>query len=184
MPLPTTARTFAVLALAFLGAGLLRADGTTPAAFSFAVPSGWQSVSTQDAPLVRIGQWTLPDGAEAVVYRFGAGQPDDPQVSLNRWASTFTASQGTPAPADISLRRIGPLSVSQVELYGTYLPPDSPAPGFPPVPLAGWGLVGAVIDLPGGPLYARLTGPAAAVRRQLASFSRFVDSARPPAAQP
>ncbi len=170
--------------LALPAAAATEPGGTVLAGFSFRAPDGWQALSTDDAALTRLADWSLPGGAEVVVFRFGNGQPGDVSANLNQWAGSVTTPQGTPAVAKVSQRRIGSYPFNQIEAFGTYLLPESGAPGLPPSALPGSGLVGAVLELPTGPLYVRLTGTEAAVRHALPELARFLESVRPPPSSP
>jgi hypothetical protein len=175
-----------VLFLAFLLPlfSLAAADETVIAGFSFRPPPAWQAAPINDAALTRLADWNVAGGGEIVVFRFGNDRPGDVQLNVNRWASSVTTPQGTPAAATISTRKIDVYPVTQIEAFGTYFSPESGAPGLPPAALPGYGLVGAVLELPSGPLYVRLTGPEAVVRRTLPDLTRFLESVRPPPAAP
>ena len=171
----------AALLLAFLlAAASGRAEPVEIAGLTLQTPAGWADV-LPTSPM-RAFTWTVPGAkgeaaGEVVAFFFGVDQGGDAATNLTRWAATMTTPQGTPAPAAKTTRAAGPVAVNQVETYGTYAAPPA-APGLPAMPQADTGLVGVILDFPGGPVYLRLTGPAALVRRHLAEFTRFVDSAK------
>jgi len=175
---------FSLLALA-CAAG---AEEVDIAGLSFQAPGTWQAVPP--ASTMRAAQWTIPgrnDGGngEVTAFFFGPGQGGDAKANVARWSTTVTTPQGIPAVGKTTTRKVGPggsVAVTELAIYGTYSNAMA-APGLPAMPLPNYGLIGTILDYPGGPLFLRLTGPEPLVRRQLAVFTRFVNSARnaPPA---
>ncbi len=165
------------------------------AGLSFQAPHGWQS--EPPATPMRAAQWKIAgktgaesdaDGGEVVAFFFGTGQGGDARANIARWSTTMTTPQGTPAAGQTTTRKTGPdgaVSVTELAIYGTYVNTMA-APGLPATPLPNYGLVGVILEYPGGPLFLRLTGPEALVRKQLPLFNKFIDSAKiaptPPAA--
>jgi len=172
---------FSLLALAF-AAG---AEEVEVAGLSLQAPSTWQVVPP--ASVMRAAQWKIggrgdgtdPSG-EVVAFFFGPGAGGDAKANVARWSTTMTTPQGAPAAGQTTTRKIGPngsIAVTELAIYGTYANTMA-APGLPAVPLPNYGLVGVILDYPGGPLFLRLTGPEALVRRQLGVFTKFVNSAK------
>ena len=115
---------------------------------------------------------------EVVLFFFGPDKGGGTEATVKLW----TASMAPLKTSQTTTRKIGdgiPIAATQVLLYGTYTDPASAAGcGIPALPRPGYGLAGAILEFPGGPVYVRLTGPATLVRAELPRFTRFVDSAR------
>ncbi len=150
------------------------------AGLSFTIPKGWDSVPPATA--MRAAQWTVPargdaGPGEAVVFFFGPGQGGDAQANVARWSGTVTTAQGTPAVGQTSTRHAGGIAVTQLEVYGTYAN-SMGSPGLPALPKPGYGLVGVILEYPGGPVFFRLLGPEARGLKQLPAFTGMIDSAK------
>jgi len=172
---------FSLLALAF---GAVAAE-VEIAGLSFQPPTTWQAVPP--ASVMRAAQWQIVgkgevagQTGEVVAFFFGPGAGGDAKANVARWSTTMTTPQGIPAAGQTTTRKIGPdgsIAVTELAIYGTYANTMS-APGLPAVPLPNYGLVGIILEYPGGPLFLRLTGPEPLVRHQLAVFTKFVNSAK------
>ncbi len=154
------------------------ATTVTLAGLVLPIPAGWQSRPSENAS--RLAEWQADGGVTIAALFFGSAHPEPPEKTLARWASTMTTPQGTPVPGRISTSLEGdakmPVTASEIDLYGTYLDPrGGPAHGLPVSPRPGQGLLGVVLDYPGGPLYLCVTGPEAAVRAQENAFSHLID---------
>jgi len=170
---------FSLLALAFAAV----AEEAEIAGLSFQAPKGWQTAPPATA--MRAAQWTIPgreegQNGEVVAFFFGPGQGGDAKSNVARWGTTVTTPQGVPAVGHTTIRRAGPdgsITVTELDIYGTYSNAMA-APGLPATPLPDYGLIGVILDYSGGPIFLRLTGPEPLVRRQLAAFTKFVNSAK------
>ena len=178
---------FSLLALACMAF----AEEVEIAGLSLQAPHGWQS--EPPATPMRAAQWKIAgkndtkgdapadaEGGKVVAFFFGAGQGGDAKANLARWSTTMTTPQGAPAVGETTTRKTGPdgaVSVTELAIYGTYANTMA-APGLPAAPLPNYGLIGVILEYPGGPLFLRLTGPEALVRKQLTLFNKFVDSAK------
>ena len=177
---------FSLLALACAAV----AEPVEFAGLSFQAPATWQAVPP--ASPMRAAQWKIvgkgevaDQTGEVVAFFFGPGAGGDAKANVARWSTTMTTPQGVPAVGQTTTRKTGPdgsISVTELAIYGTYANAMA-APGLPAVPLPNYGLVGVILEYPGGPLFLRLTGPEPLVRHQLAVFTKFVNSAKnaPPA---
>jgi len=170
---------FSLLALAF-SAG---AEEVEVAGLALQTPKTWQV--TPPASVMRAAQWTIANkgegqSGEVVAFFFGPGAGGDAKANVARWSTTMTTPQGGPAVGQITSRKVGvngSIAVTEIAIYGTYANTMA-APGLPATPLPNYGLIGVILDYPGGPLFLRLTGPEALVRRQLSVFTKFVNSAQ------
>jgi hypothetical protein len=176
-------KTLLFLFLTFSGASLAWAQATVEiAGLQFTPPKTW--VKQAPASSMRAAQWGVPAAkkteasGEVVAFYFGPGQGGDTKANMDRWLSTMTTPQGTPAQGDITVRQLGSLQVTQLLVFGTYAN-SMASPGIPPKPLANWGLAGAIIDRAEGAIFFRLTGPEVLVKAQLVPFTKFVDSLKP-----
>lgn len=114
-----------------------------------------------------------PEDGELAVFHFGPGDGGGVEANVRRWIGQF--------------RDIGEVQRDQrkgasgfamhtVEITrGTYA---SGMPGGPSTPKPDFGLVGAIVETPGGSYFFKLTGPAALVQQERAKFYALVDSVR------
>jgi hypothetical protein len=177
------------LLLALLWAVTLHAESSAAAAgtadvagLRFTVPKNW--VDAQPLSPVRAAQWSVPplkgEGGygEVVAFYFGPGQGGDTKANVDRWLSTMTQPDGTPAQGDVTVRKTNGFTITQVLILGTYTNAMA-APGIPPTPRPGYGLIGVVIERPEGSVFFRFTGPEALVKSQLVTFTKFIDTIKP-----
>jgi hypothetical protein len=144
---------------------------------TWTVPAGWQS-EPPPSPMRRAQYRVAGEGgpAECLVFYFGPGQGGDPASNAQRWASQFTSgTAGGAAPLTTSTTKVGTLPVTLVEVKGTYLGGMGSDSGQPK---PGYQLLGAVVEAPDGNWFFKLTGPAATVEGQRASFQALVQSLR------
>jgi hypothetical protein len=124
-------------------------------------PAGWKSEET--APM-RAAKYKTPpassdhEGAECVVYFFGAGQGGSVQGNIERWNAQFTASNGKPVTAPIQKRTVHGLAVTTIDVTGQYSGVGGPMATTKAVK-AGYRLLGAIIENPGGNVFLKFTGP-------------------------
>jgi hypothetical protein len=164
-------------ALALAGPVHAQSKATAPAASAggvkWSVPKAW---TDQPGSSMRVATYRVPGakGAEpggVAVFFFGPGQGGTVDANVERWSRQF---EGTP-PAERSAKRVNGLAVSLVRLGGTYL-----APGGPMMQSQGkkpdYRLLGAIVEVPEGMLFLKLTGPAATVAAAQADFDALVAS--------
>jgi hypothetical protein len=156
----------------------------------FTIPSKWK-IEMVDSP-ARGGQWRVPplhaggEGGEVVVFYFGTRSNGTgtetiggtAKENIEAWIGTIFNAEGHPAAAEVKHRQVGAFKISQVVIFGTYNQVVS-LPGVPPVPKSNYGLLGAVIENPGGNIYWRFTGPEALITANLPLFNKIIDSVRP-----
>jgi len=139
------------------------------------VPSRW---SEGPASAMRVATYEVPASkgagpAECPVFFFGPGQGGSVEANVERWARQF---EGTPK-AGRTTRTVAGLSVTVVELEGTYLSPGGAmmtSQGKRP----GYRLRGAIVEAPRGNVFFKLTGPAATVAASGADFEALITSIR------
>lgn len=171
----------------------LVAAGTTMAAgqrveflgMSTEAPQEW--VAEDPSSNMRLAQFRIPapDGtrngdAELVVYYFGPGQGGSIDANLQRWASQFSAPDGTPVePVITSLS--GSLAATLVELRGHYARGVGMGPTGDALPDRM--LLAGIVETPEGNLYPQLHGPADLVAAQRDAFVDFVEGIAPASGQ-
>lgn len=160
------------------------AGGTIDAsALVFSVPSGWMS---KPPGTMRLAELVAPapadtgaEPAEVAVFSFGPQGAGDAASNVARWASLVHDDSGNPAPHTETTETIGGLTITLVESRGTY---QSGSPAGPKTPKPGSALFGAIIEGgPEGPLYIRMTGPAAVMDAQRDRWLEMIRSVRPAA---
>jgi hypothetical protein len=150
--------------------------GTSSAAgIEWTIPSRWTAGAARQ---MRVATHAVPgpkgaESGEVAVFFFGAGQGGGVDDNVARWARQF---EGGPAPQR-STATVAGMRVTRVGIEGTYL-----APGGPMMQStgkkAGYRLLGAIVEAPGGNVFFRFTGPAATVAAAQAEFDALVASFR------
>jgi hypothetical protein len=137
------------------------------------VPARWTAGS---GSAMRVATYAVPaakgaDAGECAVFFFGPGQGGGVDDNVARWGKQF---EGAPA-AQRSSQTVAGLNVTRAAVAGTYL-----APGGPMMQStgkkAGYRLLGAIVEAPGGNVFFKLTGPAATVAAAQADFDALVAS--------
>jgi hypothetical protein len=165
------------VALALLAAPLPAAPGPAAAAggIAWTVPAGW---TAGPGSAMRVATYAVPgakgaEKGECAVFFFGSGQGGGVDDNVARWGKQF---EGAPAPRR-STQSVAGLKVTRATVDGTYL-----APGGPMMQStgkkAGYRLLGAIVEAPGGSVFFKLTGPAATVAAAQADFDALVASIR------
>jgi hypothetical protein len=161
--------------LAVIGLTLM---AETVGGLRWAPPQGWKSEGT--APM-RAATYEIPpesgdhEGAECVVYFFGAGDGGSAQANIERWKSQFTAADGKPAPAQIQKRTVHGLPVTSIDVTGQYSGMGGPMATTKTVK-AGYRLLGAIIENAGGNVFLKFTGPEKVIAANQQKFAQMLDS--------
>jgi hypothetical protein len=116
-------------------------------------------------------------GAECVVYFFGPGQGGPVDANIERWKSQFTDASGRPAQASVNRHSVHGMAMTTIDVSGAYSGLAGPMGSAHPV--AGYRLLGAIIEGPGGNLFVKFTGPAATIKAAEAPFAQMLDSFHP-----
>jgi hypothetical protein len=124
------------------------------------VPSRWIE---QPSKPMRAATYTIPaakgaEPAECGVFYFGKGRGGGVEENIARWSQQF---EGTPKPKT-SKTAVHDIAAHRVDISGTYLSPSGPmmqSQGAKP----GYRLLGAIVEAPGGLVFFKCVGPAAAV---------------------
>jgi hypothetical protein len=121
---------------------------------------------------MRIATYRVPrasgdaEDAELSVVQAGGSV----EANAQRWLGQF--DEAGQKSAKRSVRHVGTLEVSIVDVQGTY----SGGMGPDTSPKAGWALRGAIVALPGAPCFFKLTGPAKSVAAAAAEFDALIAS--------
>jgi hypothetical protein len=147
------------------------------AGLKWAAPAGWKNTG---ASSMRAATYAVaPEAgdtaaAECGVYFFGAGQGGSVEANIERWKSQFADAAGTRAAAKTGTRTINGLKVTTIESSGVYSGMGGPmAPGKP---VAGYRLLGAIVEGPGGNIFLKFTGPAKTVAANQQKFEQLLAS--------
>jgi hypothetical protein len=161
--------------LFFLLAVSVAADSI--AGLQWTAPPEWKNQGT--APM-RAATYAVPlapgdrGPAECVVYFFGQGQGGPVDANMERWNGQFQTPSGKTAAAHIGKRVVHGLPVTTIDVSGTYS--GMAGPQATPAPAAGYRLLGAIIENPGGNIFLKFTGPARTIAANQARFEKLLDS--------
>jgi hypothetical protein len=129
---------------------------------------------------MRVAEYLVPHAAgdaadaECTVITFGSNQGGGVDDNVDRWVRQFNPLSGAPTKAK---RRIGEMTVTRVEVAGSYHPMMMPGgSGAPIQPDAR--LVGAIVEAPSGLWFFKLTGPDATVKAAAAELDAMIGSLR------
>jgi hypothetical protein len=136
-------------------------------------PAGW---TAEGARSMRLATYIVPgpDGAgpaQCAVFYFGPGQGGTPEANIDRWLGEFE----NPRNPQRSSRKVGGLEVSIARARGAYQ--SHGGSGAPPG-ADDQQLIGAIVEGPQGPVFFKLTGPAATVDGAASDFDRMIGSVR------
>src|SRR5258705_10612866 len=148
---------------------------------SYKVPQGW----TVEKPTseMRLAQYKLPkvagDGEDAllVVFYFGPGQGGTAQANIDRWVNQVKQPDGSPSKdkAKTETLTVNGLQVSTVDVKGTYsggMSQDSTPKDANSI----YRLRGAVIEMPKGSYFVKVTGPEKTVAHWDQAFNDYIKS--------
>jgi hypothetical protein len=145
-------------------------------------PSRWKRKPPSNP--TRTAEYAVPHAAgdaedgECTVITFGPHQGGSVDDNIARWTRQFDAQKGEAAR---QTRQVNGMTVTRVDVAGTYHPMRMPGMAAPQAPAAlpGYRLVGEIVSAPSGLWFFKLTGPDATVAAAEAEMDGMVDSARP-----
>jgi hypothetical protein len=144
----------------------LAAGDAAPARLLFELPAGW--VSEPPSSAMRLAQARIPapaGAAQFAIFYFGPGGGGTPEANIERWIAQIDKPAGPPKRGSFSTHG---LAVTWVEMAGTM---KASTPGMGPATAQpGTRLLGAVVQGPGGPWFAKATGPDATVAAARPAF--------------
>lgn len=133
---------------------------------------------THPSSAMRQAQYEIPGEAgpgEAVVYFFGTGQGGDVEQNAQRWLDQFTPEAGAaPESKARETREVNGIKLTLVRTRGTYN--SGMAMGGASEAHPGWALVGLILESPGGPVFMKITGPAATIAAASAAIDELANS--------
>jgi hypothetical protein len=106
---------------------------------------------------------------ECAVYFFGQGQGGSVQANIDRWKSQFKPSDGK-----VTKLTVHGLAVTRIDISGEYSGMGGPMAQSPSK--AGYRLLGAIVEGPGGNLFIKFTGPTKTVTANQQKFDAFLAS--------
>ncbi len=109
------------------------------------------------------------DPSECVVYFFGAGQGGSVEANIDRWKGQFKPGDGK-----VTKLTVHGLSVTKLDISGEYSGMGGPMVQGPAK--AGYRLLGAIVEGPGGNLFIKFTGPVKTVTANQQKFDTFLSS--------
>jgi hypothetical protein len=141
-------------------------------------PAGWKAEAARPMRAATYSMATVAGEsgtAECVVNYFGPGQGGGVNANIERWRGQVLGSDGKPAPAKIDKRTVRGVPITVIDASGTYTGMGGPMmAGAKPV--AGYRLIGAIVEGPGGSVFFKLTGPAKTIAMQQKHFDQLLAS--------
>ena len=139
------------------------------------VPASWKALP--DRPM-RAGTYSVPPAAgdseagEMAVFYFGQGQGGSVEANVQRWIGQF---EKVTTPAKRATQKLNGLSVTTIEIAGTYL--FSPSPMSPEkTPKPGYRMLGAIVEGTEGPVFFKFTAPAKTIAVNETAFQTMLKS--------
>lgn len=144
-------------------------------ALSFTRPTEWRWIEPSSS--MRKAQLSIPGAAgqeasEVVFFHFGPNNGGGTQANIDRWYGQFSEPREKIGARSEAVE-VGGVKVTYVHAQGTY---KSGMPGGPQTPKADFALLGAIVEAPGGHIFARLTGPKAHIAKLAPDFKRMIES--------
>ena len=115
---------------------------------------------------------------ECVVNYFGPGQGGSVEANIDRWKGQVLGADGKPAAAKIDKGTVRGIAITKIDASGTYTGMGGPMSGGSK-PVAGYRLLGAIAEGPGGSVFFKLTGPAKTIAAQQKNFEQMLASIQP-----
>jgi hypothetical protein len=144
-------------------------------------PSGW---TTEAARPMRAATYTVTPSAgdttsgECAVYFFGEGQGGSVDANVERWKGQFRDANDQPAAAKIAKRTSHGLTITTIDVSGTYSGMGGPmVREHAAVPA--YRLLGAIVEAPRGNVFIKFTGPAKTIAANQSKFEQLIASFQP-----
>jgi hypothetical protein len=116
--------------------------------------------------------------AECGVYFFGAGQGGSVDANIERWTGQFTGANGAAAAPHIAKRAVHGLTIHTVDVAGAYSGLGGPMASASHT-VAGYRLLGAIVEAPGGNIFIKFTGPGKTIAANQQKFEQLLASLQP-----
>lgn len=147
---------------------------TAVAGLQWSVPKRW---TPQPERPMRAATYAVPaasgnaEGGECAVFHFPGGQGGDLESNIQRWIGQFEPE----AKSSRSMKEVGGLKVTRVEIDGTYL-----SPGGMMMQSTGkkenYRLLGGIVEGPEGFVFFKFTGPKETVEASAGEFDAMIGS--------
>lgn len=144
-------------------------------------PAGWKSEGPEPMRAATYAIAPAPGdnaASECGVYFFGAGQGGSLEANIDRWEGQFSGPGGAPATAKVAKRIVHGLAITTLDVSGAYSGIGGPTATAPRI-VAGYRLLGAIIEAPGGSVFIKLIGPAKTVAANQPKFEELLASVQP-----
>jgi hypothetical protein len=155
-------------------------DGATAAAagVTWTIPSAWEIGPERR---MRIATYLIggsTSNTDCAVFYFGEGQGGAVQANIDRWIGQFKQPDGSESSDAATLveREIGGLSVTTIDLTGTYTASMGGPMSGRTEDRPGWRMLGAIVEAPEGPVFFKLTGPEETVEAATHDFQEMLTS--------
>jgi hypothetical protein len=151
------------------------------AGIRWTAPANWK---TEGPRPMRAATYSIANAAgdqgiaECVVNYFGPGQGGGVEANVERWRGQVLGADGKPAQAKIDKRTVRGVPITMVDSSGTYTGMGGPMSGGSK-PVAGYRLIGAIAEGPGGSVFFKLTGPAKTIAAEQKNFEQLLASIQP-----
>ena len=153
----------------------------TAAGVRWTAPATWKAEAPRP---MRAATYSIPLAAgdqgiaECVVNYFGPGQGGGVDANIERWRGQVLGADGKPAVPKIDKRAARGIPITMIDTSGTYTGMGGPMSGGAK-PVAGYRLMGAIVEGPGGSVFFKLTGPAKTIAAQQKNFEQLLASIQP-----
>ena len=141
-------------------------------------PAGWKDEGSKP---MRAASYSVAaaagdrEGGDCAVFFFGAGQGGDIDANIQRWKGQFRQPGGKPVEAQVRKRTVHGLPVTTVETSGEYLGMGGPMAAKAGAK-AGYRMLGAIVEGPGGNVFVKFVGPAGTVAANQQKFEQLLAS--------
>jgi hypothetical protein len=166
------------LLLLLLGLSSIGVLAESAAGLRWTAPPGWTS---QGPKPMRAATYSITPAsgdkteAECGVYFFGAGQGGSVDANVARWKEQFSGPSRAPAAAKVAKRTVRGLVITTVDVSGEYSGLGGPTASAAHT-VAGYRLLGAIIEAPSGNVFIKLTGPVKTIAANQQQFEQLLAS--------
>jgi hypothetical protein len=168
---------FRIVMACALGLSAISLYADSGAGVRWVMPPGWKAEAQRP---MRLATYSVAPDAECGVYYFGSGQGGSVQANLDRWVGQFLQADGkaSESAAKIAKRTVHRLPVTTVDVAGAYTGMGGPT-AQPGAPVAGYRMLGAIVEGQQGSIFIKFVGPAKTVAANQAAFEKMIDSIGP-----
>jgi hypothetical protein len=138
---------------------------------TFTRPADWKWVPVTSP--MRKAQLQVPGAdpskaGDITFFHFGEGGAGGVEANAQRWLKQFSGKAGA---EKIEAQEIAGVKVTLVSTEGTF---SSGMPGGEAKPMENYGLLGAMVENPGGLVFVKMTGPLETVKGTREKFIEFI----------